>query len=199
VTLGVRPDAFHVRAVHDTADLLAALGHQVREVDAGCPDPTAAFVPQFFGGVRTEVGLVEHPQLLERRTRQTARLGFWARPGVVEWAMRQGERVAEKANRVFDEVDLLLTPTLAHRPPDSGILDGAGTVRAALRSMPMIAYVALWNVSGNPAASVPAGFGDDGLPLAVQLVGRLHDEGTILAVSSQLERARPWAGRRPAL
>jgi amidase len=46
---------------------------------------------------------------------------------------------------------------------------------------------------------VPAGFGDDGLPLAVQLVGRPDDEPTILAVSAQLEQARPWADRRPEI
>jgi len=199
VTRGVRPDPEHVQAVHATAKVLADLGHHVSEVDPGYPDPTAAFIPQFFAGVRTEVDLVEDPRRLERRTRETARLGAWVRPGVVEWAIRRGERIAAKANRVFDECDLLLTPTIAHRPPDVGVLDGVGTVRASLRSMPMIAYTVLWNVTGNPAASVPAGFGPDNLPLAVQLVGRLHDETTILTVAAQLEQARPWAQARPVL
>ena len=63
---------------------------------------------------------------------------------------------------------------------------------AALRSAPMIAWTALWNVTGNPAASVPAGLGLDGLPLAVQLVGRVGEETTLLRLSAQLERARPW-------
>ena len=199
VTLGVRPDAEHVEAVRATATLLEELGHHVDEVDPGYPDPTAAFVPQFFGGVRAEAEIVEHPALLERRTRQTARLGFWVRPAVVEWAIRQGEKVAAKANTVFDKYDLLLTPTVAHRPPDVGVLDGVGTFGAALRSAPMVAYTALWNVTGNPAASVPAGFGRDGLPLAVQLVGRQHDELTIIDVAAQIEEARPWAEARPQL
>jgi amidase len=93
---------------------------------------------------------------------------------------------------------VLLTPTIAHRPPEVGVLDGTGTVRSSLSAMPMIVYAALWNVAGNPAASVPAGFADDGLPLAVQLVGRLHDEPTLLTLSAQLEEARPWADTRPA-
>ena len=94
---------------------------------------------------------------------------------------------------------MLLTPAIAHRPPEVGVLDGVGTVRAALLAMPMIAYTALWNVTGHPAASVPAGFASDGLPTAVQLVGRAHDETTLLTVSAQLERARPWAAARPSL
>jgi amidase len=79
------------------------------------------------------------------------------------------------------------------------VLDGVGTVRAAWLATPMIAYTALWNVAGNPAASVPVGFAEDGLPLAVQLVGRHDDEPTILGVAAQLEQAQPWAAARPAL
>ena len=199
VAIGVRSDPEHVRAVQHTAAVLDGLGHHVEEVDPGYPDPTAAFVPQFFAGVRSEAEIVERPERLERRTRETTRLGTWVRPRVIEWAMRQGERIAAKAERVFDRHDLLLTPTIAHRPPAVGVLDGVGTVRAAYLSTPMVAFTALWNVTGNPAASVPVGFGRDGLPLAVQLVGRSNDEATILAVSAQLEEAQPWAGRRPLL
>jgi amidase len=199
VTIGVRPAPEHVDAVCATATLLAVLGHQVEEVDPGYPDATRAFVPQFFAGVRSEADVVEHPERLERRTRESLRYGRWARPRVVEWAIRHGEVIADRANRVFDRCDLLLIPTIAHRPPPVGVLDGVGSVRASLRSMPMIAYTALWNVTGNPAASVPAGFGSDGLPLAVQLVGRPHDETTIITVSAQLERARPWADSRPVV
>lgn len=192
VSVGVRPDPVHVEAVRETAALLADLGHDVREVDPRYPDPTAAFVPQFFAGIRTEADLVEHPDRLERRTRETYRLGAWVTPKVLEWALAQTEKVSAKANRVFDEVDVLLTPTIANRPPRVGRLDGVGTVTAALRSMPSIAYAALWNVAGNPAASVPCGTAADGLPVAVQLVGRTDDEATLFALSAQLEQARPW-------
>jgi amidase len=196
---GVRPAHEHVAAVEATATLLADLGHHVEEVDAGFPDATTAFLPQFFGGVRAEADGVEHPDLLERRTRETLRIGAWVRPGTVEWAIRQGRKVAAKTDRLFETHDLLLTPTIAHRPPPVGVLEGRGTVRAALHARPMIAYTALWNVTGNPAASVPAGFGGDGLPLGVQLVGRRNEETTILRLAAELEEARPWAARRPAL
>ncbi len=199
VTLGVRPDPIHVRAVQETARLLGDLGHDVREVDPQYPDPTGAFVPQFFAGIRYEAGHVEHYDRLERRTRETCRLGSWVTPRVRDWALRETEKVSAKANRVFDSVDVLLTPAIAHRPPRVGRLDGVGTVRASLRAMPAIAYAALWNVAGNPAASVPCGTGPDGLPVAVQLVGRTDDEATLFSLSAQVETARPWpmlAGER---
>ena len=198
VTRGIRPDPIHVRAVEDTARLLGDLGHDVREIDPRYPDPTAAFLPQFFAGIRAEADEVEHYDRLERRTRETYRLGTWVTPRVLQAALRSTERVSAKANRVFDDVDVLLTPAIAHRPPRAGILDGRGTVASVLLALPAIAYAALWNVAGNPAAAVPCGLGDDGLPLAVQLVGRPHEETTLLSLSAQLEAARPWAARHPS-
>lgn len=202
VARGVRPDAVSVRALRDTADLLASLGHDVREIDPRYPDPTAAFVPQFLAGIRSEADGVEHYDRLERTTRETYRLGSWVTPRVRDWALRRSEAVSVAANRVFDDVDVLLTPALATRPPRIGRLEGRvlspGTVTMGLRSLPMIAYAALWNVAGNPAASVPVGVGDDGLPLAVQLVGPTDGEPLLLSLSAQIEAARPWTRVAPS-
>jgi len=192
VTLGVKPDPVHVRAVEDTARLLTDLGHDVREVDPKYPDPTLAFVPQFFAGIRAEADLMDHYERLERRTRETYRLGSWVTPRVIDFALRQTEKISVKANRVFADLDVLLTPSIAHRPPKVGIIDGRGTVRSSLASMPAIAYAAIWNVAGNPAAAVPCGLADDGLPVSVQLVGRTDGEPTLLSLASQIEAARPW-------
>jgi len=192
VTTGVKPHPEHVATVRDTARLLTELGHDVREVDPRYPDPTVAFVPQFFAGIRTEADAVEHYDRLERRTRETYRLGSWVTPRVIDFALRQTEKISARANRVFAEVDVLLTPSAAHRPPRVGVLDGAGSVRASLRSMPAIAYAALWNLAGNPACNVPSATGADGLPIGCQLVGRTDGEETLFSLAAQLEAARPW-------
>ena len=191
-TKGIRPHADHVSAVRDTARLLSDLGHEVHEIDPHYPDTTAAFVPQFFAGIRSEAREVEHYERLERRTRESYRLGSWVTPKVIDAALRSTERVSAKANRVFDTVDVLLTPTMAQRPPRLGILDRTGTVRASLRSLPAVSYAALWNVAGNPACSVPAGTGTDGLPVGVQLVGPTDGEEVLFSLAAQLEQARPW-------
>jgi amidase len=179
----------------DTVRLLTDLGHDVREVDPKYPDPTAAFVPQFFGGIRAEADLMDHYDRLEKRTRETYRLGSWVTPRVMRFALRQTEKVSAKVNRVFDGpegVDVLLTPSIAHRPPQVGIIMGKGTIRSSLAAMPAIAYAAIWNVAGNPAAAVPCGIAEDGLPVSVQLVGRTNGEPTLLSLAAQLEKARPW-------
>ncbi|MGH3563741.1 MAG: amidase family protein, partial [Mycobacterium sp.] len=55
----------------------------------------------------------------------------------------------------------------------------------------------IWNLTGQPAAAVPWGFDRDGLPVAIQLVGRPYDEATLLSLAAQIEQARPWAHHRP--
>ncbi|MER7821417.1 amidase [Streptomyces sp. NPDC096097] len=194
---GVRPHPEHVGAVLESVRALRELGHDVREVDPRYPDATAPFAAQFCGGVRAEADAVERPDLLERRTRRTLALARLVPESAVERGIRAGERLAERADRMFTTMDVLLTPVVAERPRPVGALDGAGLLTALARSRPMVAYTALWNVTGHPAASVPAGLGEDGLPLAVQLVGRRDDEVTLLRVAAQLEEVRPWAQRRP--
>lgn len=192
----VRLDPVQAEVVQEYAALLAELGHEVRELGGRLPDPTVAFLPQFFGGVRAEAEMVEHPERLEPRTREVRRLGGWARRGVVERAIRAGERLGDKVDERWfegsDAVDVLLMPTLAHRPREVGAVAGRA-VTMMLRSLPVIDFCALWNITGHPAAAVPAGVGGDGLPHSVQLVGRRHDESTLLSLSAQLERARPWS------
>jgi amidase len=200
VSVGVKPDRAHVTAVEDTAVVLEELGHEVFEIDPRYPDATTAFIPQIVDGVRAEARMVEHPDRLERRTRQVLRIGSPVRPRLADGAVRRGERLADRVDeRVFSRCDVLLTPTLAVRPARIGILDGASAVKAALKSQPMIAYTSLWNVTGHPAASVPSGFAEDGLPTAVQLVAPRGDEVTMFGLSAQMESVRPWAQRTPKL
>ena len=68
-----------------------------------------------------------------------------------------------------------------------------------VRISAVAAYTTVWNLTGQPAASVPAGFSRDGRPLAVQLVGRPNDEATLLSLAAQIEAERAWPERRPAL
>jgi len=189
---GTRVDPQVAAATEATAAALAELGHHVERIEPRWPTPTLAFLPQFFGAIREEVGLVEHPDRLEWRTRSTARLGGWARPGVVAAAERSGERVSAALVERLAGWDVVLTPTIAPVPPPLGRLDGVGSLHAQVRSLPMIAFASLLNVTGHPAVSVPAGLSREGWPIGVQLLTTASDEGLLLAVAAQLERTRPW-------
>ena len=93
---------------------------------------------------------------------------------------------------------MLVTPALAEAPLKIGTLDfdGPDPLGAFTRSGHFTPYTAAFNVSGQPAISVPLYQREDGLPLGVQLVGQPAGEGALLALAAQLEQANPWADRR---
>jgi amidase len=76
-------------------------------------------------------------------------------------------------------------------------MEGRGAIATYLWETSWVPFTVLWNSTGQPAASIPAGFSATGLPLAVQLVGRTDDEATLLSLAAQVEAARPWTDHRP--
>ena len=102
---------------------------------------------------------------------------------------------------LWESYDVVLTPGLAERPVPIGEIDACSDDpwEDFGRSGRFTPYTALFNVSGQPAISVPLFHGDDGLPTSIQLAGRPADEATLLSLAAQLEAARPWADRRPEL
>jgi amidase len=99
--------------------------------------------------------------------------------------------------RIFEGFDVLLLPTVATPAGRFDRFAGAGALPTLLGSSEQITFTAPWNVVGFPAISVPAGWSEDGLPLAVQLVGVPDSERQLLALAAQLEQRQPWEGRRP--
>jgi amidase len=186
------------RAVDDTAELLRSLGHEVSELDPEYGvDTFAAVVPRYLRGIHDDAAAMAHPERLERRTRGIVRLGGLVPAALLQRALDGEAQLAERLNRVLSDHDLLLTPATAAPPPRIGQLQGRGALWTLNRVAAMVPYNGVWNVTGQPAASVPAGFGADGLPRGVQLVGRPRDEATLLSLAAHIETARPWAQQRP--
>jgi amidase len=102
---------------------------------------------------------------------------------------------------LWESYDVVLTPGLAGRPVPIGEIDACSDDpwEDFGRSGRFTPYTAIFNVTGQPAISVPLFHGDDGLPTSIQLAGRPADEATLLSLAAQLEAARPWAERRPEL
>ncbi len=186
-------------AVESTARLLAGLGHRVEYREPPLVDPTGllTFGPRYVRCAADAAAEVDHPERLAKSTRSVAAFGRRYPDAVITAARRHSETVAAKVNRVFDDVDVLLSPVTPRPPLAIGELTTRGWFTMLLAAQRFTAFTTLWNLAGNPAASVPAGFTDDSLPLAVQVIGRPHDEATVLAVSKALETGRPWADQRP--
>jgi amidase len=187
------------RALEETVELLRSLGHEVSERDPDYgPGAIPAVLVRYLRGARDDALALPHPERLERRTRAIARLGGLIPPALLERALAGEAQLTRRLNGVLEEHDVLITPATATPPPRIGQLQGRGAIWTLNAVAGMVPYNGVWNVTGQPAASVPAGFGSDGLPRAVQLVGRVNDEATLLSLAGQIEAARPWAQQRPA-
>lgn len=137
-------------------------------------------------------------------------------------ALRTLEGVGRAVGPFFEDYDVLLTPTVASPPPPIGslapkpaqllalkILGAAGSGRvvraaglldeAAKDAFAFIPWTPVFNVTGHPAMSVPLAWNGEGLPVGIHLVGRLGREDVLFRLAGQLERARPWRDRWPAM
>ena len=112
-----------------------------------------------------------------------------------------GSACARGVVAFFAEYDLLLTPALAERPPVIGDCNGLGErpLEDLERSGRFTPFASLYNVTGQPAMSMPLGFGDDGLPTAAQLVAKPLGEDTLLQVAAQMEAAVGRPAQIPGL
>jgi amidase len=194
-----RLDADARRMLQDTAELLRSLGHEVAEHDPDYGLVTfPAIIVRYLRGVHDEAAALEHPERLELRTRNAARMGGAIPRALLERALAGEAQLATRLNRVLDDHDVLLSPTTATPPPRIGRLQGRGALWTLNDVIGMVPYNGAWNLTGQPACSVPAGLDSEGLPRGVQLVGRPNDEATLLSLAAQIETARPWAQQRPA-
>jgi amidase len=191
-------DADARRALEETIATLRSLGHEVseRDPDYGA-DAIPAFLVRYLRGAHDDAAALEHPERLERRTRAVARLGGLIPRALLERSLAGEAELARRLGAVLEDNHVLLTPSAATSPPRIGQLQGRGALWTLNVVAGWVPYNGVWNLTGQPAASVPAGFGADGLPRGVQLVGRAGDETTLLSLAGQLEAARPWAQQRP--
>ena len=109
------------------------------------------------------------------------------------------QRYARRVASFWNDVDVVLTPTLAKLPvPIGWVFEPDDPWEQYARGAEFTPFTPVVNVTGQPAASVP--FAEaDGLPIGVQLIARAGDEATLIRLASQLEEARPWIERRPPL
>ncbi|MEU6372654.1 amidase [Streptomyces sp. NPDC046909] len=182
-----------VRAkVVELAEKLAALGHTVEEADPPYGQIGLTFIPRATVGLAERVGEAPFPALLDRRTRDAARLGRLLGGAPLRAARRAEAVLHRRIGGFFTSYDVILAPTTAAPPPRVGAmlnLSGLATDRAMIAACP---YAWPWNVLGWPGVNVPAGFVGQGLPVGAQLLGPANSEPLLLSLAAQLEAELRW-------
>jgi amidase len=221
------PDCAH--AAEEAAKLLASLGHDVVDVTLPIEAEAvrlayltvvAACTAEAVNATERLTGRAPTAEMFEAPTWFLWQVGNALSAVELEHARGVIAGASRSMGRFFERHDALLTPTMAHPPARVGELGLKLAERAALRvlrkaapkvvlkkvlaelaekSLEKTPNTMLFNMTGQPAMSLPLGWNSDRLPIGVQIEGRFGDEATLLRLASQLERASPWADRRPML
>jgi amidase len=178
--------------------LLSDLGHEVVERHPAYGLAGPEFIQMWLRGIYEEAANVPDHSLLEPSTRQLVAAG-----GRVVSDRRREKLLIQRAARtarvleLWQEVDVLLMPVLASTAIAAEGAYGKSAPLALDRASRFMPYNPLFNVTGQPSIALPAGYGADGLPLSVQLVGRPGAEDLLYSLAAEIETARPWAQHRP--
>lgn len=202
-----------VRAITETAKLLTDLGHDVRDAHPPVLDRVdeqatgfSGIVSAWVASALTEWGDMVGTEIGEADVEPaTWALAVGGRAqtadqyiGLLKWLGRYTREVG----LWWNGFDVLITPTISIPPPKIGWLGGADLedpMAGVARILSMIPYTPAYNLTGQPAASIPLHWTDDGLPVGVQFVGALGREDLLLRLAAQLEEARPWRDRMPGV
>jgi amidase len=193
-----RVDAEVRNSVRRVADALRGLGHQVTERDPDWGRAAAAATVLYLGGIAQNATRFERPQRLQRRTRGFVRLGR-AALGLVGPARSAAAEHAARVNGLFAQCDVLLTPTCARLPVSAAHWEGMSATRTLLGMAEAYPFPAVWNMTGQPAISIPGPPSSDGLPIGAQLISPPDGENRLLSLAAQLEAELDWPDRRPRL
>jgi amidase len=209
----VEADPQVVTAATDAAQLLESLGHDVDEAAPAGLDAAGvgeqlrdSFLTRWMAGQGVALTMLERiagreirPEELEPLTWALASEGRTRSAAQYLDAVALHQGVTRAIAAWYESgYDLLLTPTLGEPPPPLGTFDDSVDPMAPIdRARLTVTFTVLLNMSGQPAVSLPLHWSPDGLPIGVQLVAPYGREDVLIRVASQLERARPWADRRP--
>ena len=209
--LSSHPDC--VAAVRGAAELLTSLGHSVDDsvpVDAGLAgqfDLEDTFLTRWAAGqtaaldqLSVALGREIGADDVEPLTWALAEIGRERSAGRYLRDVGVHHMITRAIASWYESgFDLMLTPTMAEPPVPLGTHDDAGPdpLAAYRRALPQGAFTALFNVTGQPAISLPLHWNREGLPIGIQFVAPSGREDVLIQIAAQLERARPWADRTP--
>ncbi|MCX2732703.1 amidase [Saccharopolyspora sp. NFXS83] len=180
-------------AVARAAQVFTELGATVEHADPGFTDPVADFHVLWFSGAAKSVAHLTPAQreLLDPGLRDIVDEGLTYSAQDYLEATNTRMALGQRMGAFHDTYDLLLTPTVGIPPFEAGVEAPAGSTSPRWTGWTPFTYP--FNMTQQPAASVPCGFTTDGLPIGLQIVGPRHSDARVLRASRAYEQARPWS------
>jgi amidase len=189
-----------VAAYEDASKLLADLGHEVTDVELPFGSDAVPMFELLWYSMATLAPIEpEQEEELLPLTRYLRAKGAKVTAGELIFAQAYLQGVMRPAMALLNSYDAFLSPTLASPPVPVGYFDEVDPAENFERQKRFTPYTALYNISGQPAVNLPLYWNSGGLPIGVMLAGRLGDEATLIALSAQVEAARPWRDRHPPI
>jgi amidase len=194
----VHPDC--VAAYEDASSLLAELGHTVEDVELPFGEDAVPMFELLWYSMATlaPIDPAREGELLPLTAYLRGR-GSHVTAAELIYAQAYLQAVTRPALSLLNSYDAFLTPTLASPPVPVGYFDEVDPAENFERQKRFTPYTALYNISGQPSVSLPLYWNSDGLPIGVMLAARKGDEATLISLSAQIEAARPWRDKHPAI
>ncbi len=186
-------------ALERTAALLEQLGHRVDQRDPSYGQAGLLFTRAYLGAIAADLEEMPAEGPFERTTRRMAATGRVILPRSRRASVREGwSSTTARILALWDDVDVLVTPGLATTalPAEGGY--GKSALTAFRMASAFTPWTAAFNLTGQPALTIPAGVAADGLPTSVQLVAAAAREDLLYSLAAQIEAADPWAARTPS-
>jgi amidase len=197
---GAVPAPECLAAWEDASALLASLGHEVEDIDLPFSPAIIDCFNTVWGVKALDVTTSDAGEkLLRPITRAWREYGRRMSGAEYAAALKAMQVEARKSVAATAAYDIILTPTLGLPPQSVGFFAEDGEPLDNLRRQGAFTpYTGVYNMTGQPAISLPLHWTADGVPIGISLVGRPAADGPLIALSAQLEEARPWAKRKPA-
>lgn len=194
-------DAECLQAYEEASALLERLGHRVEDMAVPFPADVFAYFEILWSVLSSSAELdAEQEELLRPLTTWLREMGDRVSGSLLVRTIAGLRTIARQALQAMSDYDVILTPTLAQLPQAVGALrndaDPAADFAAQCAFTP---FTSPFNLTGQPAISLPLHWTSEGLPVGIQLIGRLFDESTLISLAAQMESAQPWLSRHPDL
>lgn len=205
---GIEPEADCLAALEDAAALCRDLGHEVEEAPFAVDQALLARATLTIISTNTRAMMEQRAEGLGRPLREDdVEPGTWAlaklsqKHSATDYvnSLRTIHATGRALAGHLESYDVILSPTMAAPPHPLGLLSLSNPDRAAMGAalLRTTGYTQIANVTGHPAMSMPLFWSQAGLPIGIQFLGRMNEEGLLFQLAGQIEKARPWFERRP--